>query len=694
MHRRIAFLSLLLSLLAVLPAAAAPLAHHYQTRVVDSGELRNTAESGSAVLFEETIEVEGATWLRLYFDRATLSLPDGADLEAQSKGAQLRLTSVEDGAVQVLDRATLERWNYSSAFFNGDAVRVELVAEAGAPVSRVRVFELMVGEPEGPEESICGATDDRVLANDARVGRIVPVGCTAWFFDDAEGCLLTAGHCIGDSTDVLEFNVPLSTAGGAIRHPGPEDQYPIDLSSIQFTPTTSIGNDWAYFGAFPNGVTGMTPAEAQGGVQFVLATPPLAPGGEDIRITGFGSVTGTQGTPLDWNQVQTTHVGPLTDVSGTILRYATDTTGGDSGSAVHVEGGNTAIGIHTNAGCSAGGGANQATSLANAGLQDALANPIGICLDGPPPLRVLLVDPLPSPLPPAGATIEIDIVDRDDQPALINSATLIYDSGSGDQPVAFLAQGGGRWSASLPSLECGETITMRVDVESTGGTTVHLPFTAMNAADRRYRRAVATDHDRSFYDDAETDMGWNVTNDGGLTAGAWERGFTAGYGMRNDPPWDADGSGQAFLTDPHGGNTDVDGGSTTLTSPVLDATQGADPHITYWRWYSDEGSANLDDSFVVELSNDDGGSWTQLESIGPNVIGEWVQQTFRISTILPPTDQMRIRFIASDAGGPGVVEAGIDGVGLIHGPEGLLCADLFADGFELGTVGAWSSSTP
>ena len=685
-------LSLVLALLVLLPVAVAtaePLPHRYETFVLDSGDLRNAAPEGVAAVFDQVVEVEGATWLRLYFDRATLAPSPGS----AERGATLRLTSLKDGAVQIHTPETLEQWQFSSAFFNGSAVRVELLAEAGAPASRVRVFEVMVGEHSGAEKSICGPTDDRTLSTDPRAARIVPVGCTAWFFDDAQNCLLTAGHCIGANSSVLELNVPLSNPDGSVNHPGPEDQYPIDQSSIQWVQNTSIGNDWAYFGAFPNGVTGLTAYEAQGGNHYVLADPPLSPNGEQIRVTGYGSIDGTQGTPLDWSQVQTTHVGDLTNVFSTVLQYTPDTTGGNSGSAVHVEGTDTAIGIHTNAGCTAVGGANQGTSLANTGLQDALAAPIGICLNGLPDLSVTLTNPMPDPMPAEGTTVEIDVLGPEGVTMDINGATLVYDNGSGDQTVAFTDQGKGRWAADLPALTCGSDVTLRIDVESTGGTMVHLPFTAINSMDRRYIRGVGQSHDRSFGDDFETDMGWTVDNDPSLTAGAWERGFTAGYGTRNDPPWDADGSGMAFLTDPAGGNTDVDSGATRLISPTMDAT-GEDPYISYWRWYSDENSANLDDAFTVEISNDDGSNWTTLESIGPDVIGEWVKSTFRIADFVSPTDQMRLRFTAADLGGAGIVEAGVDGVSLTHGPTGLTCTAIFSDGFESGNVAAWDTSVP
>ncbi|MEM7585969.1 MAG: trypsin-like peptidase domain-containing protein, partial [Acidobacteriota bacterium] len=522
-----------------------------------------------STVFSETVWVEDASWLRLYFSEAVLG-------DAPENGTEtvVRITSLKDGAVQTLDAKALAQWRSSSAYFNGNAVLLELIADPGAAPSRIRMHELEAGrlDTSVPTRSICGAMDDRTLSTDDRVGRIMPAGCTTWLINDAEGCFLTAGHCNGTGLDVVQFNVPLSNADGSVNHPGPQDQYPADLSSVQFA-NGGVGNDYAYYGTFPNSQTELTALEAQGQT-FVLGTPPTTAGSETIRITGYGTVDGTQGTPRSWNQVQHTHSGPIAGASTNSLQYAVDTTGGDSGSPVINEISGEAIGIHTHAGCGAGGGANNGTSLNLAPLQTVLANPMGVCTDGPPPLRVALDTALPTLVPPAGMNLSITATDRNDQPVNLLSATLFYDVGTGEQSVPMAAatfDGGavGTYVGVLPALTCGENVTIRVEAEDEAGRVVHHPFSADNMANRVYRRSVAEGTDETFRDDFETDQGWMVDDDGSLSAGTWERGIPAGYGMRNDPPWDGDSSGSAYLTFNSGGNTDVDGGATRLTSPTL-----------------------------------------------------------------------------------------------------------------------------
>jgi hypothetical protein len=216
----------------------------------------------------------------------------------------------------------------------------------------------------------------------------------------------------------------------------------------------------------------------------------------------------------------------------------------------------------------------------------------------------------------------------------------------------------------LPAAPCSEVVQFYFEVETTDAVVHHSP----DDAPASYYEATAWEITVSFADDFETDQGWTVTNDG-LTDGAWDRGVPIGGGDRGDPPTDADGSGQCYLTDNVDGNSDVDGGSTTLTSPVMDAS---DPGaaISYYRWYSNAtGSDPENDIFEVDVSDDDGTSWVNLETVGPSgpeVNGGWFHRDFLVADIagIVNSDQFRIRFTASDLGSGSVVEAGVDGVDL------------------------------
>lgn len=345
---------------------------HDEALMIDSGWCSNTGNT-TEVVWADLIDFPDATWIRLYFDQVGLGPWEGSDAHAV-----IRITSLKDFAVQHLDAVTVEQWGLSSAYFNGGSVSVELLMEPGAGPARLVIDRARVGDPMSGEviSSICGPTDDRELSDDPRTCRLLAIGCTGWLIDDAHHQFLTAGHCkaLGDLS-VAEFNVPLSDSEGNIQYPGPEDQYSVDNASVQYWYVT-LGDDWCYFGCYPNSETGLTPYLAQGGF-FELddQAPPVQ--GQEIRITGYGTVSNP--IPREWNQVQKTHTGPYYQHSGTIVSYQTDTTGGNSGSPVFNETEGLAIGIHTHGGCTGSGGYNSGTAIEHAGLQNALANPKGVC---------------------------------------------------------------------------------------------------------------------------------------------------------------------------------------------------------------------------------------------------------------------------------------------------------------------------
>jgi hypothetical protein len=191
-------------------------------------------------------------------------------------------------------------------------------------------------------------------------------------------------------------------------------------------------------------------------------------------------------------------------------------------------------------------------------------------------------------------------------------------------------------------------------------------------------------------DDFETDQGWSVAAAGGLTDGLWQRAVPVSNSVcdRGNPGADADGSGRCFLTDNDPGdcNSDVDGGGTVLTSPVMDASPGG-AVISYRRWFSTIAGGNpYQDTLVVEVSGDGGATWSELESVGPTgleVEGGWFSRTFQVTDIAAAMGQVSVRFIASDTEPPSVVEAGVDDVRLVTAQ----CAEICPWDLDGGGVG-------
>ena len=171
--------------------------------------------------------------------------------------------------------------------------------------------------------------------------------------------------------------------------------------------------------------------------------------------------------------------------------------------------------------------------------------------------------------------------------------------------------------------------------------------------------------------------GWTVGGTGDTaTNGLWVAvdPFRTGYtnGTTCQPEDDRSPVGtRAFVT----GNTatsgttntlrsqaDVDAGTTTLTSPAFDLSASPASRISYWRWYAGWQSStapSTGDSLVVQVSNNNGASWTTVETVNANA-GAWVERSFAVADFVAPTATVRVRFRATDAGTDSTVEAGID----------------------------------
>ena len=335
-------------------AQTAPLSQRVERVTIDSGVHVARADQGAAPVraYSTTVRVPDAPWLQLNFSHAELG-----------RASYVVLTSLHDGARQRLDAQALAQAGATSAYFNGDAVELELFVAPGDADVSVSLREVIVGEAPAPDASKtqCGSADDRVDSADPRTGRLLSIGCTAWLIPD--GRFVSAGHCLSAfSANTVEFNVPKSLSNGSLQHPGPEDQYVVDDASIVRV-NGGVGNDWGVFRVFDNAQTGLQPLQVQG-ASFNLVQD-LGP--STIRITGYGVDSGVD------NQSLQTNAGPNAGSSGTTMAYQADTQGGNSGSPVIDEATGRAVGVHSHGGCSTSGtGSNKGTSTFNTAFWDAL----------------------------------------------------------------------------------------------------------------------------------------------------------------------------------------------------------------------------------------------------------------------------------------------------------------------------------
>jgi len=184
---------------------------------------------------------------------------------------------------------------------------------------------------------------------------------------------------------------------------------------------------------------------------------------------------------------------------------------------------------------------------------------------------------------------------------------------------------------------------------------------------------VAFDLYAGAIDDFEFDQAWTVGAVGDSAyEGQWERAdpnatYWGPYTVQ--PGDDASPVGTlCYVTQnqPEGASRfygDVDGGATTLRSPVFDASGAANPTLVYERWFHNASGYPTDQPLFVDISNDGGQSWTNVETC-THGSGGWERVEVALSALgVAATDQMQVRFVAVDnAHATACVEAAIDEV--------------------------------
>lgn len=191
---------------------------------------------------------------------------------------------------------------------------------------------------------------------------------------------------------------------------------------------------------------------------------------------------------------------------------------------------------------------------------------------------------------------------------------------------------------------------------------------------------------RGYIDNAELDLGWSrAAYSDDATSGNWERGEpqqTEIPGKIVQPGWQTTpGGNEAFFTglansnDNGAGSNDIDGGTVTLTTPLMKLADSTDPYINFKVWYSRNGNATaIDDTLEMWISNDDADNWTRIDTMTTSP-QQWEARGYRLKDFLSITDKMRFKLVASDLHGQSLVEAGLDDFVVTNGGPGDIIQD-------------------
>jgi hypothetical protein len=478
---------------------------------------------------------------------------------------------------------------------------------------------------------------------------VLPAQCTAWLVENQPNAFLSAGHCSIAAGSVVQFNVPASSVGGSMRHPPPEHQYPVDAASMQTqSGNIGIGNDWRYFGVFPNCNTGLGPMQVQQDSFRISPTVPPADG-RLLRVTGYGMVS--QPMPLSFNYVLTTHTGLLQSSSNNTINHLVDTTGGNSGAPVIDEVTGLAIGVHTNGVCNSNG-ANRATATRNPGLRAAVASPTGMAAtkDGltfsSPVNRPAIIDP-------AGGT-----------PVMVRVSDSLTRSVAGDEVTLHVLDGSTWMAIPMEFDPSGNAVATFPLVAQCAGP-VQYYFSAVNnlgemdtwprSAPTQAFVAIAAGSTNAYVShDFQAAEGWTFWGHAALTSGRFKVGKPLG-GDLYAPHKDFDGSTRCLMT---GSNMyeDVDNGATRTSSPPVNLALANDPVLHFAAWFAT--SLPLQRSMTVQLSADGGASWLTIDTITQT--DGWEMRAYRLLDHIPLTSEVRVRFETDDPVQPSIVEAAID----------------------------------
>jgi len=243
-----------------------------------------------------------------------------------------------------------------------------------------------------------------------------------------------------------------------------------------------------------------------------------------------------------------------------------------------------------------------------------------------PEVSVAFANGAPTLLHPAGQAEPVTIAEQSPGALVPGTEMLHYDTGSGLVSVPLTALGGTSYEAPFPALACGSSVTYFISAQSTSGLTWYDPPGAPATAHTSL--AGAGELSISSFD-FETDQGWTSGAPGDdATTGIWTRVNPIGTSAQPEDDHTPSGT-QCWVTGqgPVGGSLgddDVDGGTTTLVTPVFDLSALANPTIRYWRWYSNNTGSAVDDTFYVDI--DAGAGWTNVETLGvghPEASGGW-----------------------------------------------------------------------
>lgn len=221
------------------------------------------------------------------------------------------------------------------------------------------------------------------------------------------------------------------------------------------------------------------------------------------------------------------------------------------------------------------------------------------------------------------------------------------------------------------------------------GGVIRLEVRATSQEGPRFRRVLEliVGNTTLVADALDEDSNWTVNPERAddASTGAWALGapeFASLLGVVTQPGSDQSpgASKLSFHTGPVRGTSpssnDVDGGRTTLESPIFAVEGARDPTLVFYHWFVAEDFAAMGGprpvagaALDVLGSSDGGATWKPLASLTART-ERWTRTALRLRDTLAITNRMQFRFVASDPSMTGTVEAGVDDLAVVDVLEG------------------------
>lgn len=247
--------------------------------------------------------------------------------------------------------------------------------------------------------------------------------------------------------------------------------------------------------------------------------------------------------------------------------------------------------------------------------------------------------------------------------------------------ILLTAAGGNNYTGSIPAQPRGTVIRYFAAVTDLGGNLgATQPAYATDPASSNLHFNILvgfTEYQSNTFEVAADDnlftVGWGADN---ATSGIWEFGVPipsfAQVGIpasivqpgTNATPGGTRAAFTQNASSPNDpiGTADVDGGRTTLFTPVYDMSMYVDPVISYSRWFTNEMGSNPNTkNFDVFMTNNGGATWLLVERTRRSD-RSWRRNVVRVADLMPPTSTVQLRFVAQDPNPGAVVEAAIDDI--------------------------------